>query len=149
MFANLSMCSVLGRILRSSVNGFLAAMFMLFLNAGVTLAEPFEPEGKSKLVTELQQQQAEAHNWALYNQGWDLCFKIALLLLGILSAVGAALVGAFWKDSKPPFWLTVGNIIVGAAITGLTAFAFSQLNFPARAELYRKKEFVLRTMVLE
>jgi hypothetical protein len=134
-----------GRISRSILNAFLGVLFILFLSAGVTSAEPFDQDSKSKLEAEVTHVRDTALYWAHNYETWDLIFKALLLVLGILSAVGAALAG-YWKNSTPP-WLTVGNIVVGAAITALTAFAFTQINFPARAQTYERKYSALQGLL--
>jgi hypothetical protein len=126
------------RIFRSILDACLLVLFVLFLSAGVTLAEPFDQDSKSKLEKELTEVKATADYWVKTYEAWDVFFKILLVILGILSSVGATLAGTIWKDSTPP-WLTVTSVVIGATITGLTAFAFSQLNFPARAQLYESK----------
>jgi len=137
-----------GRISRSILNAFLGVLFIQLLSAGVTSGEPFDPDSKSKLEAEVTLVRDSARYWAHYNEAWDLTFKVLLLVLGILSAVGAALAGTIWRNSPPP-WLTVGNIVVGAAITALTAFAFTQLNFPARAQTYERKYSALQGLLLD
>jgi Mn2+/Fe2+ NRAMP family transporter len=106
--------SIPGKKSRSIVDAFLGVLFIVFLSAGVTSAEPFEPDKKSKLEAELTQVTATANSWAKRYEALDVTFKILLLMLGILSSVGAALAGTIWKNSTPP-WLTISNVVVGAA----------------------------------
>jgi hypothetical protein len=126
----------------------LASSVILFLVSSTGLADPFTPEQKNFLRKQLEEQTVSTEGWARFNEQWDVTFKVALLMLGILSAVGAAIAGTVLKES-PPAWLTIGNITIGAVITGMTASAFSTLNFPARGQLYRKKETALSSMLMQ
>jgi hypothetical protein len=127
---------------------FLAPLLLFCMMSSGASADPFKPEDKIFLEKQLEEQKVSAEGWATYNEHWDLGFKTALLVFGILSAVGAALSGTVMKQSAPA-WLTIGNIAIGAVITGMTAFAFSTLNFPARSEVYRKKATALASMQLQ
>jgi hypothetical protein len=140
--------SIPGGFSRSILNAFLGVLLTLFLSAGVTSAEPFDPDHKSKLEAEASQVGETANYWAKFNQTWDITFKVLISVLGILSAVGAALAGTVWKNSTP-LWLTIVSVMVGAAITGLTAFASTQINFPARAETYQRKYTTLQGLDLD
>jgi hypothetical protein len=126
----------------------LAVFVMLSIICGDAVAAPFTPDQKTALVKELQEQTAASEGWARFNQQWDVGFKVAVLVLGVLAAIGGALAGTLFKQATP-VWLTICNILVGAAITAITAFAFSTLNFPARAELYRKKAIALNAVRLQ
>jgi hypothetical protein len=107
----------------------------------------FTPAETQDLTTELEKELRGATQWASINFAWDLIFKVALLILGIVSATDAGLIAKIWKNGSPPRWAIILNIVAGVLITALAGFANAQVNFSARTEIYRKKETALRILI--
>jgi uncharacterized integral membrane protein len=110
-------------------------------------SETFTSTEIEDLTTQLKVQLKRAAKMMKINYSWDLIFKVVLLILGVISATDAGLIATIWKTGSPPTWATIINIVVGVLITALAGFATAQVNFSARTEIYRKKEFALQMMI--
>jgi hypothetical protein len=114
-------CSDLGRYA-------IATFLLILLICSSAFAEPFTPEQKANMQNELHEQIQSSEGWAQFNQGWDISFKVALLVIGILSTVGATLAGAVFKQSSPVL-LTVGKYLGRSANHRLNGLCILDIQF--------------------
>ena len=99
----------------------------------------FSPQEREQLLKDLGNWWNQADHWYHFNNEWDLFFKIALLAISVLSVIAAATIASKYKDAAAPWWLALFNTCAAGLVTALSAFAFTTVNFAARAVTYETK----------
>jgi hypothetical protein len=99
----------------------------------------FSDQEKQQLLHDLRDWWNQADHWYHFNSGWDLAFKVGLLVLALLSVVAATTIAIRYKDRPAPSGLSIFNASVAALVTAISAFAFTTINFAARAVTYETK----------
>jgi hypothetical protein len=99
----------------------------------------FSPQEKEQLLKDLANWSSQADHWHHFNNEWDLFFKIALLAISLFSVIAAGTIATKYKDDAAPWWLALFNASAAALVTALAAFAFTTVNFAARALTYETK----------
>jgi len=99
----------------------------------------FSDQQKQQLLHDLGNWWNQADHWYHFNSCWDLGFKIGLLVLALLSVIAASTIASKYKDKAAPSWLSIFNACAAALVTALSGFAFTQINFGARALTYETK----------
>lgn len=104
----------------------------------------FDKPAKEQLAVELQAEVELARKWARYNQGWDIGFRVGLLLLGIATVVCSGIATSeLYENPKP--WSLVSTILAGIS-AALSGFAFTDFSFSKRQRVWDKKANLLRAL---
>jgi cytochrome c556 len=109
----------------------------LTLVGGVPAAS-FSPEERADLLKEIKEEQTQVAKYARINHGWDVFFKVVLLLLSVTAVVGAGC-AATYGNEQVPRWLRVFNIASTGLVTLLSGFANTDFNLSQRRALCQKK----------
>lgn len=96
----------------------------------------FSPEQKEAFLADLGEEIEVSRTNASVNQGWDIAFKVGILLLNLVVTVCATTIAAVKKE--PPLALALANAIGAAVITVISAFAFNQFNFALRHQIWQR-----------
>ena len=99
----------------------------------------FSDQEKQKLLHDLSDWWNQANYWYHFNSAWDLGFKIGLLVLSLVSVVTAATIAIRYKKRTAPSGLSIFNACAAGLVTVISAFAFTTINFAARAVTYETK----------
>lgn len=109
----------------------------------------FTEQQKGPLAVELKDLAESSRKTAVYNQRWDIAFKVTLLLLTIATTACSVLITTY--QQKPPESLPIAVAIMAGVSTALSAFAFTQFNFAGRQQSWQKRSdalWALRTELL-
>jgi hypothetical protein len=85
-----------------------------------------------------------ADHWISYNQGWDILFRVLVLVLSLATTV-LSLISANTHDA-PPVLATTSAVLAGI-VTLVSAFAFSTLDFATRQRGWTTKTNAWRALI--
>ena len=105
----------------------------------------FTDEERAKYEQELVGFSDEAKRYVGVNRGWDIAFKVLLLIIAILAIIGAAVAATYEKEPLPSS-LKILNVATTGLTTLLGGFAFSQFNFANRQAVWQKKQNMFITL---
>ena len=104
----------------------------------------FTDAAKTQLADELIAETKQAVEIANYNKGWDIGFRVGLLLLGLTTVVCSGIATSdLFTNPKP--WSLVSTILAGVS-SALSAFALAEFGFSKRQRVWEKKSNLLRSM---
>jgi hypothetical protein len=107
----------------------------------------FSKDESERLANELEPQIVEALHWSSYNQGWDIAFRVALLILGLATVMCSGIATSHLHPDPRP-WSLTSTVLAGASAL-LSAFAFSDFRFVQRQRLWRRKADALSSLRVE
>jgi Na+-transporting methylmalonyl-CoA/oxaloacetate decarboxylase gamma subunit len=105
----------------------------------------FTAEERAEYAQELVRLSDEAKRYVEVNRGWDIAFKVLLLIIAILAIIGAAVAATYEKEPLPSS-LKILNVVTTGLATLLGGFAFSQFNFANRQAVWQKKQNMYITL---
>jgi hypothetical protein len=105
--------------------------------ASPVAADTFTDSGKKELKSELQEAQKKEQAAATFDWGWDLAFKIVLLVIAVLTTAGTGYAGTFAANAAPR-WLRISNFVLAGLTTALGTF-ISQLDLTGKQTLHLRK----------
>lgn len=104
----------------------------------------FDNDARAQLIAELQNEIEVARRWSRHNQGWDVGFRVGLLLLGLAIVVCSGIATSeLFENPKP--WSLVSTILAGVSAV-ISGFAFTDFSFAKRQRLWEKKANSLRSL---
>ena len=104
----------------------------------------FSDSSKTSLTAEIGTDIETARHFAGYNQGWDIAFRVGILLIGLATVVCSGIATSdIFKDPKP---LSLMSTILGRMSAALSAFAFTDFSFSKRQRVWEKKSNLLRSL---
>ncbi len=107
----------------------------------------FTKDEREGLAKELEPQIAEALHWSSYNQGWDIRFRVVVLILGLATVVCSGVATSnLYQDPKP--WSLTSTVLAGVSAL-LSGFAFKDFSFSRRQRLWRRKGDALSSLRVE
>ncbi len=96
---------------------------------------------KSDLEAEIERSRRNAGK----NHDWNVCFRVVLLIIGILIVVCSSVASSMIVSESKEYW-SLASAILGGASTALAAFAFNQFNFEARQRLWLDRLSALKVV---
>lgn len=96
---------------------------------------------KNDLEAEIERSRRNAGK----NHDWNVCFRVVLLIIGILIVVCSSVASSMIVTESKEYW-SLASAILGGASTALAAFAFNQFNFEARQRLWLDRLSALKVV---
>ena len=106
--------------------------------------ESFSQEQKQEESAKLRAEIEESKTNSSINQGWDITFKIGLLVIALVALGGSGYAATFDKTITPG-WLKAANIFATGAIAALSTFSSTQLDFSKRQAVWRERAIQLES----
>ena len=104
----------------------------------------FDNLARDQLAGELATDVELARKWARQNHGWDIAFRVGLLLLGLFTVVCSGIATSdLYANPKP--WSLASTIVAGISAV-LSGFAFTDFGFSKRERVWEKKANLLRAL---
>jgi hypothetical protein len=132
------------RTLASILFAFVVGLTSLLVAPQSLAQDSFSQEQKADEIKKLQTDIDHSRKIAGVNQGWDISFKVALLVLAIAAAGGTAYLAALGQVT-PPSWLKISNLVLTSATAALSTFAYTQFDFAKRQTVWRERTVQLES----
>lgn len=132
------------RALLSVLFAFFVGLASLVIAPQSLAQDSFSQEQKADEIKKLQADIEYSKRMAGVNQGWDITFKIALLVLAIAAAGGTAYLASLGQVTAPS-WLKISNLVLTSATAALTTFAYTQFDFAKRQTVWRERAVQLES----
>jgi uncharacterized membrane-anchored protein len=104
----------------------------------------FAESAKVRLATDIEKEIDEARAISKGNQGWDIAFRVGILLLGLAVVVCSGIATSDLMENPKPMSL-ISTVLAGVS-AALSTFAFTDFSFAKRQRVWEKKSNLLRSL---